>query len=215
MSFIYEVENYEKLQFLDILVTRDDKDFTTNVYRKLTFSGLYINFHSFFYQNPITGLLLTYSLCSDWSKIHTKIIKLRNIMIKNNFPSKFIDRCIKLFFDKLFSSKKRIVLTVHRKIMNITLPFMGKYSLKIRGNLTKLTKTYYPCCKIQVMFNSGKRLGSFFSFKDRVSLNRVPLNVRSLLLYRFTYSRCNSAYLGNANYLVRMFEHLGISLSTG
>ena len=36
---------------------------------------------------------------SDWSKIHTKIIKLRNIMIKNNFPSNFIDRCcIKLFF---------------------------------------------------------------------------------------------------------------------
>ena len=72
---------------------------------------------------------------------------------------------------------------------------MGKQSLKIRGNLTKLAKTYFPCCKIQVMFNSGQRLGSSFSFKDKVPLYYI-LNVRSLLLYRFMCSRCNSAYVG-------------------
>ena len=62
------------------------------------------------------------------------------------------------------------------------------------------------------MFNSGKRLGSFFSFKDK-----VPLNARSLVLYKFTCSSCNSAYIGKTkrHFLVRMFEHLGISLSTG
>ena len=62
------------------------------------------------------------------------------------------------------------------------------------------------------MFNSGKRLGSFFSFKDK-----VPLNARSLVLNKFTCSRCNSAYIGKTkrHFLVRMFEHLGISLSTG
>ena len=55
-------------------------------------------------------------------------------MIKHNFPYKFIDRCIKLVFDKLLSSKKRMVLAVPRKVMNITLPFLGKHSLKIRDN---------------------------------------------------------------------------------
>ena len=34
MSFTYEVENNDKLPFLDILVIREDKEFTTNVYRK-------------------------------------------------------------------------------------------------------------------------------------------------------------------------------------
>ena len=132
-------------------------------------------------------------------------------MLKNNFPSRFSDRCVKLFLEKLFS-KKRVVLTVPRKVINISLPFMGKESLKIRGNLTKLAKTYFPCCKIQVMFNSGKRLGSFFSFKDK-----VPLNARSFILYKFTCSSCNSAYIGKTkrHFLVRMFEHLGISLRTG
>ena len=77
-----------------------------------------------------------------------EIIKLRNILIKNNFQSKFIDRCIKIFFDNLFSAKKKTVPTVPKKVVNISLPFLGKLSLKIRGNLIKLAKTYFPCCKI-------------------------------------------------------------------
>ena len=94
--------------------------------------------------------------------------------------------------------------------MNISLPFLGKLSLKIRGNLIKLAKTYFPCCKIQVVFKSDKRLGSFFSFKDM-----IPLNICSLLI-KFTCSSCNSAYVGKTkrHFVVRMFEHLGISLST-
>ena len=215
MSFTYEVEIDNKLPFLDILVTRENA-FTTNIYRKPTFSGLYTNFHSFLPENYKTGLVLTllfriYTICSDWSKIHTEIINLRNIMLKNNFPSYFIDRCIKLFFDRLFL-KKRVVLTAPRKVINISLPFMGIDSLKIRSELTKLAKTYFPACKIQVMFHSGNRLGSFFRFKDK-----VPLNARSLILYKFTCSSCNSAYVGKTkrHFLVRMFEHLGISLSTG
>ena len=89
---------------------------------------------------------------------------------------------------------------------------MGKNSLKIRSNLTKIAKTYFPCCKIQVTFNAGSRLSNFFSFKDK-----VPLNARSFILYKFTCSSCNSAYVGKTkrHFLVRMFEHLGISLATG
>ena len=89
---------------------------------------------------------------------------------------------------------------------------MGKDSLKIRSNLTKFAKTYFPCCKIQVIFSCGSRLSNIFRFKDK-----VPLNARSLVLYKFTCSNCNAAYVGKTkrHYLVRMFEHLGISLATG
>ena len=89
---------------------------------------------------------------------------------------------------------------------------MGIDSLKIRGKLIRLVKTYFPFCKIQVMFNSGNRLDSFFQFKDK-----VPLTACSLILYKFTCSSCNSAYVGKTkwHFLVRMFEHLGISPTTG
>ena len=90
------------LPFLDILVTREDKGFMTNIYRKPTFSGLYTNFPSFLPESNKTGICLTLlfrtcTVCSDWSKIHIEIIKLRNILITNNFPSKFIDRHKNIF----------------------------------------------------------------------------------------------------------------------
>ena len=67
-------------------------------------------------------------------------------------------------------------------------------------------------CKLQISLNSGCRLGNFFRFKDK-----VPLNARSLILYKFSCNGCNSIYLGKSkrHYLVRVFEHLGISLATG
>ena len=99
-----------------------------------------------------------------------------------------------------------------KKVVNISLPFMGLLSLKIRTNLTKIIRTYFPMCKVQIKFGSGKRLGSYFSFKDK-----VPLNARSLILYKFLCGGCNSAYLGKSkrHFLVRTFEHLGKSLATG
>ena len=49
-------------------------------------------------------------------------------------------------------------------------------------------------------------------FKDR-----IPLNVRSHLLYRYFCGSCNSAYVGKSkrHYMVRVYEHLGISLRKG
>ena len=215
MSFTHEVENDNKLPFLDILVARENS-FTTDMYRKPTFSGLYTNFHSFLPEKYKSGLVMTllfriFTICSDWSKIHEEIINLRKIMLKNNFPGKFLDKCIKAFFDKLFL-KKKIVFTVPKKVINISLPYMGKNSLKIRTKLTKIAKSYFFACKIQVTFNAGSRLNNFFNFKDK-----IPLNVRSLILYKFTCRRCNSTYGGKTkrHYMVRIFEHLGISLATG
>ena len=91
------------------------------------------------------------------------------------------------------------------------LPFLGKQSLKIRTDLVKLVNRYYPYCKLRVIFNSNNRLRNFFSFKDK-----VPISVRSLVLYRFTCNSCNAVYIGKTkrHYLVRVFEHLGVSLAT-
>ena len=67
-------------------------------------------------------------------------------------------------------------------------------------------------CKVQIKFGSGKRLGSYLSFKDK-----VPLNARSLILYKFLCGGCKSAYLGKSkrHFLVRIFEYLDKSLATG
>ena len=89
---------------------------------------------------------------------------------------------------------------------------MGTDSLKLRTKISKIIKDHFPMCKAQIIFNSSCRIRNFFKFKDK-----VPINVRSLILYKFSCGGCNSTYLGKSkrHYLVRVFEHLGISLATG
>ena len=47
MSFTIENEKQNRLSFLEIQVITEDKTFTTNVYRKPAFSGVYTHFASF------------------------------------------------------------------------------------------------------------------------------------------------------------------------
>ena len=217
MSFTVEEELDHKLPFLDILVIRSEK-FITNLYRKPTFSGLYSNFYSFLPEKYKIGLFYTllfriYTICSDCSKIFIEIGKLRKFMRKNEYPSNFLDKHIKLFFEKKFSKKSSVEnYNVPKKVIKINLPFMGKDSLIIRTKLTSIVRNYFPMCKLQISLNSTCRLGNFFRFKDK-----IPMNARSLILYKFLCNGCNSIYLGKSkrHYLVRVFEHLGVSLATG
>ena len=75
-----------------------------------------------------------------------------------------------------------------------------------------LIATHLPQVKLLVIFNSNNRLRNFFSFKDK-----IPISVRSHILYRYTCDGCNAVYIGKTrrHYKVRIFEHLGLSLATG
>ena len=217
MSFTFETETDNTLPFLDVLVSKNTDGFSTSLYRKPTFSGLYSNFASFMPINYKKGLILTllfrgFSLCTDWSKFQSEIKILKSIMGKNGYPRHFVDKCVKLFLDKI-STPKRTVLTVSKREFRICLPFLGKESLRIRGNLLKLAKTYFPSsCKLQIIFSSNNRLSTHFSFKDK-----IPLNCRSFILYKFLCNKCNLVYYGKTfrHFKVRVFEHLGTSLRTG
>ena len=126
------------------------------------------------------------------------------------FPEFFLDQCVKVFLDKIFITKA-IVLTVPKKELKICLPFLGKQSLRVRTSLNKYISKNFPFCKLRVIFNSSNRLRGFFSFKDK-----IPISVRSHVLYRYVCDDCNAIYLGKTrrHYGVRVFEHLGISLLT-
>ena len=216
MTFTYEIEKDNSLPFLDILVSRENNIFSTAIYRKPTFSGLYSNFDSFMPEDYKKGLIKTllhraFVLCIDWNHFHQEVLFLKDIFRKNRYPSNFIEKCTKQFLDKLFVMKK-CVTTVPKKPCFITLPYLGTQSLSMRKQLTKLMETYYPQCKLNIVFRSNNRLKNYFMFKDK-----IPRAIRSNLLYRFTCNRCKSVYIGKTrrHFLVRVNEHLGISLRTG
>ena len=123
----------------------------------------------------------------------------------------FTDRCVKKFLDKFFI-EKNVVFTVPKKVVRITLPFLGKQSFEIKKRLKTFIGINFPQCDLQIIFNCNNRLRNFFSFKDK-----IPHSVRSHLLYRFTCDDCKAIYIGKTrrHYGVRVNEHLGISLLTG
>ena len=47
MSFTIESEKQNRMSFLDVQISREDKTFITSVYRKPTFSGVYTHSDSF------------------------------------------------------------------------------------------------------------------------------------------------------------------------
>ena len=215
MSFTYEMEADGKLAFLDVLVTRIEGVFSTSLYRKPTCSGLYSHYKSFMPDTYKKGLVYTllhraFVLCSSWAKFHEEVVFLKEIFMRNSYPCHFFDKCVKTFLDKMFITKK-VYLTVPQKELSICLPFLGKQSLELKSKLIRFSSKYFPTCRIKVVFKCKNRLKNFLVFKDR-----IPLNVRSHLLYRYTCSGCNAIYIGKTkrHYLVRVFEHLGISMRT-
>ena len=78
-----------------------------------------------------------------WDKFHDEASYLRKTFIKNSYPGFFIDKCIKLFLDKIFIAKKA-VLTVPQKELSICLPFLGKQSLELKSKLQEFVYKYYP-----------------------------------------------------------------------
>ena len=138
---------------------------------------------------------------------------LKKTLRNNDFPEYFIGRCIKLFLDKVLTTKnvKPEIPESPKKEVRICLPFLEKISLETRSKLQKLFSESFPSFKLQVIFKSQNRLRNLFNFKDK-----IPLSVRSLILYQYTCDICNDIYIGKTkrHYRVRNFEHLGISLLT-
>ena len=212
IRFTKEEEQNDSLSFLDILVSRDVGKFVTNIYRKPTFSGVYSHFDSFIPLYFKHGLILSllyrlFRLCSDHDKFHQEVSNLKSILSKNKYPSYVIDFCVRRFLNKIYQPKVT-TLTVPKRELFITLPFLGPHSLQLRTRLSRFLHDKLPHCTVRFVFKSTSRLHSFFHFKDRISKL-----LRSGLVYKFKCDSCNAIYYGKTirHFKVRICEHLAIS----
>ena len=85
------------MSFLDIEINRGDKIFTTSVYRKPTFSGVYTHFDSFLSSTYKFGSVYTlayrsFRICSSLTKLHNELVCLKKIFLKNGYPEDSINK---------------------------------------------------------------------------------------------------------------------------
>ena len=80
------------------------------------------------------------------------------------------------------------------------LPYIGNLSHHIKVKLLKLCKEN---SNIKLVFNSFK-VENYFSYKDP-----IPNDLKSFLVYKFTFASCSSSYIGKAcrHFKTRTEEH--------
>ena len=127
INFTVEHENISSLSISDAKICRKNGKFVTSVYRKPTFSEVFTNYESFIPTYQKRTLLHTllhrrFSICCDFKTFNLEINHLKTILRKNNYPPNFIDSCIKLFLNKLYTPKV-IVQNVPKRNFFVKLPF--------------------------------------------------------------------------------------------
>ena len=98
------------------------------MYRKPTFSGIYTHFTSYLpsvYKESLVSTLLyrAYRICSSWKEIHTEITRTKDLMSKNGYPAKFIDKLVSSFLIRMREPNPKV--NDEKKSILFVLPFPG------------------------------------------------------------------------------------------
>ena len=146
-------------------------------------------------------------MVSDFSKFHMELEKLKEILAKNAYPHKFIDKCTYKFLNRIFEHKPKDT-TVPQKKLKIVLPYLGNL---LNITKTKLTKVVHKNLKFS-LFKTTNKFDNYFCLKDI-----VPEALRSNRVYKFSCVSCTAFYIHKIyRYMkVRVSKHQGVSLRTG
>ena len=133
IKFTFEKQNGGKLAFLDILISYKSDNFCTSVFRKKTSIGLYTNFTSFTPFSYKIGLIKTllhhaFEISSSWNFFDQEKQKIKNLLMKNFYPSYLINREIKIFLENKFSAKENTNIDHKNKSVSYyKLPYIGSF----------------------------------------------------------------------------------------
>ena len=212
ITFTNQLEVNSTLPFLDVLINRSD-GFSTSVYRKPAFTGLFTNFDSFIPSSFKRVLVYTllhryFKTCFSYHFFHAEVLKCKNFLLRNGYPEAFLDRCSHVFLDRLFSPPPQDPNYSQRNVTYFTLPFTGFHSLQIRTQVMKLCFATFPHVSLRFISRSGRLFSSSFPFKERISML-----LRSRVVYKYTFQWCSALYLGQTRrHLYKpISEHMGIS----
>ena len=166
MSFSMETEKENKLSFLDVEVIREQGKFTTTIYRKPTFSGVYSNFESFLPSVYKFGMVYTlvyrcFRICSNWTQFHTEMIFLKGIFKKNGYLKNVIDKCFKTFLNNVHLVKENVP-TVEKKPLVLVLPYLGIISLQTRTKTTTSIERSFKLLTTRKCFQMSNKSFHFF-----------------------------------------------------
>ena len=215
IKFTIEQENNNSLSFLDIKIEKISNSFQTSIYRKSTFTGLGLNFHSFtpfiYKLNSIKTLIYrTFHLSSTHFNFHSDIEFLKNFFLANGYPLTLFQNTLRNFLNSIYSPSIKPPSVPKHKIY-FPMPYMGYVSDKIRSEIQNLVTKRFPHLNLVIAFRNNFTIHSFFKHKEKLA---APLC--SSVIYRYKCEECSSSYIGSTKrqFRCRIAEHLGVSVRT-
>ena len=207
IKFTMEKQQNNKISFLDVHLDNSE-NLITKIFRKKTFTGIltnYYSFTSFTYKKGLINCLVerAFKINNTWKFFHSDLNDVKNILLKNGYPS--------IIFDKIIKTKIETLITgTNKKQDNRTntryfkLPYLGKQSENLNKKLLTLSRKYCKSVSFKIAFTSTK-IKSFFSAKDS-----LPSYLKSFVIYKFKCAGCNSCYIGETTRHLdaRIDEHL-------
>ena len=225
LKFKIELEQLDKLPFLDILIIKSNSSIVTTVYRKPTHSGVLTHFNSYvpfrYKRNAIWGLLdRAYKLCSTWECLAQEHGILRDMLMNCGYNREFIYGIVGEYMEKVYqnispdnSQNEPPVETETAsrkpKLIYVNLPFLNETSAKIKKTILGFLRRIDPNQqKFKIIFvDKCSKLRHYFQLKDK-----LPLKFRSNCIYKLKCS-CGKCYIGHTtrNAYLRMEDHAKIT----
>lgn len=208
IKFTIENEKNNNLPFLDTVVKRRVGKYETSVYRKSTFTGVYLNWTSLTARRYKIGLIKGLAnrickICSTQADRDKEIEKLKYILSLNQYPSEVVEKVIEKELNKDNINKEKIKEKETKRY--IVLPYVGPKSEDFSLKLKSLVTTNFPQVDFNVAFKTPTTIGSFFPFKDKAK----DTEAQSLVVYKLKCDSCEASYIGKTERILshRIKEH--------
>ena len=140
------------------------------------------------------------------------MVFLGNFFKSNSYPAHIFSNLLRKFLNQRFQPPT-LVLTVPKKILYESFPYIGIYTKLLKKELMLSMSHLYPMAEIRFCFTNPLTIQSLFKFKDK-----LPEFMRSGVVYEYSCPKCNlGTYIGSTERLlhVRYSSHKGVSHRTG
>jgi hypothetical protein len=203
LTFTYELEINKRLPFLDVLITRNNFNLTTDVFTKPTSSGECLNFKSLCpmkYKLSVIQAFVhrAFAITSSWDGFHSEIQRIRRLLSNNNFPIALIDKQIQKFINGKFDTQHAGQTSDN----SITLYYRNQFTSNAKTDEVQLkqaiTRNVAPTdnskqLNLIVFYRNRKLKSLFINNKTR----RSEPSDRVVYQYSCNQGGCNSAtYIG-------------------
>uniref|UniRef100_A0A8D8YCD0 Helix-turn-helix domain-containing protein n=1 Tax=Cacopsylla melanoneura TaxID=428564 RepID=A0A8D8YCD0_9HEMI len=202
LQFTLEIENNSSLPFLDLNVIRNpDGSIDTCHYKKPTYSGRLLNFHSnqpYSYKINCAKNLISRTLNLSDSKYHKTLIpEIYSTLEENSYPRNLIKKLIQNRNSNHTHSNNN---PTNMPPVYYSFPYLGETSFKIE----KTIKNIIPTIKFGHQSSNSLKSNFFSNLKDSIKKDD-----NSGIVYQLDCKDCPSTYIGESGQFLkkRMYQH--------